>query len=430
MARTADGLVEARCERPGGSTPWLAAASASATRLALAVADVNWFSTEHLFRSVADPTVRTLLLHCQDYRNAWEHRHEGSLRQANRTVALSDRAWLRRSVLPPGWMKRFPRWGMRPLARSIRRWRHDHAAGAPLGLVITYPYYLALSARLRPDRLVYYNIDDYTLYWPECADAVRRLEREAVLTADLTVCVSLARCRELREAVPEAASRIRHLPHGTPDVAIAPEPLDRPAPPPPDLAGLPRPILGYFGSLEDRVDWELLDLLAVQMPGASLVLVGRVPEPSRRTPACQRCLSRPNVRAVGWRTQAQMLAYTGAFDVCLIPYRPDHPFNRACCPTKILDYLGTGRPIVSTALPECLLHTDRLVVACRDAEFVAAAAALAESGGDGPQAAARRHAYALDHRCEHVAATLLEWLDLPPNPATGTPPLASGRPSW
>jgi hypothetical protein len=413
MARTAEGLVEARRERPAGPSLRDADASPSRARLALAVADINWFSTEHLFRSIADPSVRTLLLHCQDYRNAWEHRASGSLRSANRTVPLGERAWLRRAVLPPGWMKRYPRWGMRPLARSIDRWRRRDADEAPLGLVITYPYYLALAQRLRPERLVYYNIDDYTLYWPECADEVRRLEREAVLAADLTICVSLARCRELRTLVPEAASRIRHLPHGAPDVAIAGGPCIEPAPAPADLAGLPRPLLGYFGSLEDRVDWELLDRLADRMSGATLVLVGRVPEPSRRTPACSRCLARPNVRAVGWRTQDQMLAYTSAFDVCLIPYRPDHPFNRACCPTKILDYFGSGRPVVSTALPECLLHADRMVVAETDAEFVAAATALAACGGDGPLAASRRYAYAVEHRCENVAAQLLDWLIVP-----------------
>src|SRR4051794_14132724 len=40
-------------------------------RLALVVADANWFSTDNLFREVEQEGVATLLLRCQDFRNAW-----------------------------------------------------------------------------------------------------------------------------------------------------------------------------------------------------------------------------------------------------------------------------------------------------------------------------------------------------------------------
>ena len=69
-----------------------------------------------------------------------------------------------------------------------------------------------------------------------------------------------------------------------------------------------------------------------------------------------------------------------AFDVCLIPYRPDHPFNRVCCPTKIMDYMGTGRPIVSTALPECRLY-GHLFDVVEDADRFIDAVGTAVSGG-------------------------------------------------
>ena len=79
--------------------------------------------------------------------------------------------------------------------------------------------------------------------------------------------------------------------------------------------------------------------------------------------------ARPNVHALGWRPQETIAAYNRAFDVCLIPYRTDHPFNRACSPTKIMDYMGTGRPIVSTALPECRLY-DHLFHVAADSSTV------------------------------------------------------------
>lgn len=380
-----------------------------ATALALAVADVNWYSTEHLFRGVRHPAVRSLLLHCSDYLNAWQRRGAPAPSWSGDDAADGPTR-THKAVLPPGWMKRYPRLGMLPLARTVRSWQRRHAAGAPLALVMTYPYYLSLADRLRPDRLVYLNLDDYAQYWPRCAEEVRRLELEAVRRSDLTICVSHVRCHELRAAVPGAAGRILHLPHGAPALALTPAPLDRAEAPPDDIAHCRRPLLGYFGSLEDRIDWPLLDRLAARFPEASLVLIGRPPSLARlRSEDCRRCLARPNVHAIGWRTQEQMRAYNAAFDICLIPYRPDHPFNRVCCPTKIMDYMGTGRPIVSTDLPECRLHRERFHVAGSDEAFLEHVATLLNVGADDGRATLR-HAYAREHTCEAVVSGLVDRL--------------------
>ncbi|MBX6316689.1 MAG: glycosyltransferase, partial [Isosphaeraceae bacterium] len=319
--------------------------------------------------------------------------------------------WRQDLVLPSGWMKRYPRWGMRPIGRAIAHWRERCIPGGRLALVATSPFYLALRDLVRPDRFVYFNLDDYALYWPRWADRVAALERRAVREADLTVCVAHQRAEVLRAAVPEAAERVRHLPHGTPSrfLGAAPQPI--PAEPPADIAALPRPLLGYVGSLEDRVDWALLARLADAFPSGSLVLVGR-PTPEGRAPwqaDRRRCLARPNVHAIGWRPQEAIDRYNRAFDVCLIPYRVDHPFNQACCPTKIMDSMGTGRPIVATALPECRLYSHLFdVVPDADAFLNAVGSILATGSDDGR--APLRHQWAREHTCAQVADRFLAWL--------------------
>ena len=154
-------------------------------------------------------------------------------------------------------------------------------------------------------------------------------------------------------SVPEAAGRIHYIPHGAPTPFLAASPLQRPAEPPADIAHLPRPLLGYIGSMEDRVDWELMDRISRELPRASIVVIGRIREPSDEPwwEACARFLGRPNVHAIGWRKQEDLARYYQSFDVTLIPYQLDHPFNRACNPTKIMDTMGSGRPIVATAHP-------------------------------------------------------------------------------
>ena len=382
----------------------------SAARLALAVADANWFTTENLFREVRRDNVSTLLLKCMDYRNALQR----GLRPWSWGRDLRERGpdlWQRELVLPSGWMKQFPKLGMRPIGRSIDDWRRGHVRGGELALVMTYPHYLYLRDLVRPDRSVYYNIDDYSQYWPRHASQVNELERQAVRESDLTVCVSKLRADELRAAVPEASGRVRHLPHGSPTASVADHPWATPAPAPPELAHLPRPLIGYIGTLEDRVDWSLMNRVAERFPTGSLVVVGRPAVRARKTWYADylRCLARPNVHALGWRTQEAIVTYNRAFDVCLIPYRTDHPFNRVCSPTKIMDYMGTGRPIVSTALPECLLYEALFDVAKDDASFLDAIASILDSGSDDGRAGVRLD-WARANTCRKVADRLLDLL--------------------
>jgi glycosyltransferase involved in cell wall biosynthesis len=379
--------------------------------ISLAVADVGWFNTENLFREIDRESVAVLLLKCLDYLNGWR-RGVYPWSKACRLRPFGPRSWERQLVLPSGWMKRYPRIGMRPVAGVIRDWWQTQPASQRRGLVMTYPHYLYLRDQLRPDVSIYYNIDDYSLYWPRFAAQIRQLERKTVLAADLTVSVSRLRADELRELVPEAAGRIHHVPHGAPTPFLAKTPLSRPAEPPPDLARLQRPYLGYIGSLEDRVDWELLDRLSLAFPAASIAVVGHVRDASGQPwwDACSRFLSRPNVHALGWRPQETLPRYYQAFDVCLIPYRVDHPFNRACNPTKIMDAMGSGRPIVATAISECRLHTERFHVVEDEHQFTSAVGEILERGSDDGRAALR-HAYALENTCHEIGERILDLLE-------------------
>ena len=376
-------------------------------RLALAVADVTWFNTENLFREVPEEVADTLSLKCFDYQNAWR-KGQRPWNWGRPTVSAGPGHWEGELILPSGWMKRFPKLGMRPIARTIRRWHAENAPDAPLALVMSYPHYLYLRDMVRPDYQIYYNIDDYALYWPDVADEVRRLEHRAVREADLTVCVSRLRADELRNAVPEAASKIHHVPHGSPSRALAPHAVERPGAAPADIANLPRPLLGYVGNMGDRVDWELLARLAETYPAASIILLGQLgtaPDDGWGE-ARRRCLERSNVHALGWRAQEAIHAYNQSFDICLIPYHVDHPFNRACSPTKIMDCMATGRPIVATALPECLLYENLIHVVPSTDAFLSAVGTILDAGSDDGRAR-DRFDWATAHTCRRVSEHLL-----------------------
>src|SRR5262249_55834947 len=168
-------------------------------------------------------------------------------------------------------------------------------------------------------------------------------------------------------------------------------------------------LLGYIGMMEDRVDWELMDRLSREFPRASIVVVGpRVaPVAAPWWEPCARFLTRSNVHVIGRRPQKALARYHQSFDISLIPYQIDHAFNRACNPTKIMDTMGSGRPIVATALPECRLHAERLHLAENTDEFLAAVRRILDQGSDDGKAALR-HAFALAHSCRAMSERVLD----------------------
>ncbi len=138
--------------------------------------------------------------------------------------------------------------------------------------------------------------------------------------------------------------------------------LDPDLPLPADLAGLPRPIFGYYGAVDERLDYGLIARLA-EAPGVgSVVLVGPM---IKVDPAA---LPRhPRLHYLGQRTYAELPAYLKGFDVCLMPWALNDA-TRMISPTKTLEYMAARKPIVSTAVHDVVRDHGDLVLIARDHE--------------------------------------------------------------
>jgi hypothetical protein len=71
--------------------------------------------------------------------------------------------------------------------------------------------------------------------------------------------------------------------------------------------------------------------------------------------------------------------------------------------------MGSGRPIVSTDLPECRLHEALFDVADTPEAFVTAVGRILAAGSDDGRAGLR-HDYAAENSCARVVDRLLDWL--------------------
>jgi glycosyltransferase involved in cell wall biosynthesis len=131
---------------------------------------------------------------------------------------------------------------------------------------------------------------------------------------------------------------------------------------PPDITELARPILGYFGVIDERLDYDLLARLAEAFPGAALAIIGPLAKVDRAMlPAHE------NIHWLGQRPYEELPAYLKAFDVCLMPFALNDA-TRYINPTKTLEYLAAGKPVVSTAVPDVVHHFTPVVEVARSAD--------------------------------------------------------------
>jgi hypothetical protein len=135
---------------------------------------------------------------------------------------------------------------------------------------------------------------------------------------------------------------------------------------PDDLAHLKRPVLGYFGVVDERMDYELVAKLADANPQWSVAIIG----PAIKVDPAQ-FPQRPNLHWLGGRDYKDLPSCCKGFDVCLMPFAMNE-HTEYINPTKSLEYMATGRPIVSSAVPDVISNFGSVVkIGHSHEEFIA-----------------------------------------------------------
>jgi hypothetical protein len=116
-----------------------------------------------------------------------------------------------------------------------------------------------------------------------------------------------------------------------------------------------RPLIGYVGALNKRLDYELLYDLATKHPEWDFALWGPILEKNEFSSSKLRLFNKlfklKNVIR-GQSPKEDIPAIIKQFDVCMIPYDMTQDFNKYCYPMKIFEYFYMGKPIVSSNIIE------------------------------------------------------------------------------
>ncbi|HEX8904983.1 MAG TPA: glycosyltransferase, partial [Longimicrobiaceae bacterium] len=214
----------------------------------------------------------------------------------------------------------------------------EHRVRSPVLWYYT-PMALAFTRHLRPRAVVYDCMDELSAFRgapPGLVGAEADLLRRADLV--FTGGASLYRAKRTRHPSVHCFPSAIDAAH----FARARGPLAEPA----DQAAIPRPRIGFFGVLDERLDVELVREIAAARPEWSIVLVGPVVKISPGD------LPRAaNLHYLGPRAYDELPAYIAGWDVAALFFARNES-TRFISPTKTPEYLAAGKPVVSTPITD------------------------------------------------------------------------------
>jgi len=128
-----------------------------------------------------------------------------------------------------------------------------------------------------------------------------------------------------------------------------------------------RQVAGYVGVVDERLDLDLIAAMAHALPDWLVRLVGPV---AKIDPAA--LPQADNLSYLGMVAYEDLPTVMAGFDVALMPFALNEA-TRAISPTKTLEYLAAGLPVVSTRVPDVVADYADIVHLADDGEQFAAA---------------------------------------------------------
>ena len=235
-------------------------------------------------------------------------------------------------------------WGVAFLNRQFGRWALRRAISA-VGFrrriswfVVPHPGFLAGS--LGEELIVYYCIDDYAAHPGVDTEAISAADLALTQRADLVFVAPPTLLEGKKNLNPATV----FSPHGV-DFRLFSQAANEATVVPEMAADLKRPVIGYFGSMADWIDVDLLAYIGRERPEWTFLIVGHVSTDITVLNALA------NFVFVGPQPYETLPAWAKAFDVAVIPYRQNRQVRNAN-PLKLREYLATGKPVVSVPTAE------------------------------------------------------------------------------
>lgn len=129
---------------------------------------------------------------------------------------------------------------------------------------------------------------------------------------------------------------------------------------------LKKPVVGFVGAINVRLDYDLLFNLAGRNPNWNFVVWGPILEKekiNRETRnKMQKLFSLSNVKTGQSKDKKEIPGIISQFDIGIIPYDISQNFNKFCHPMKLFEYFYPGIPVISTPITELSYFKDLVFI--------------------------------------------------------------------
>ena len=231
----------------------------------------------------------------------------------------------------------------------------DHQIQSPV-LITTFPCTVdTFRAVRRETTQIYYCVDEWAELPGLHPGRWRKMEQELLELVDGSAYTS----RDLMQRKSRDKPGL-YLPHGVDfEHFSATDPNETI---PGVFASLPKPVIGFFGTVDSWVDVCVIATLAKRFPQFSFVIVGR------SLISLEMFQGIENVHTLGPVPYEKLPGYARCFDVGLIPFVLND-LTKAVNPLKLMEYFAIGIPVISTRLPDILDVPGPLFFASTHEEF-------------------------------------------------------------
>lgn len=115
---------------------------------------------------------------------------------------------------------------------------------------------------------------------------------------------------------------------------------------PSDIKLISKPIVGYYGVIDERIDLKLLERSAKKMPDVSFVMIGPICKIEEKD-----LPQAANIFYLGMKTYEELPVYLNEFDYAMMPFALNDA-TKFISPTKTLEYMCALKPIISTKIKD------------------------------------------------------------------------------